>query len=238
MYFCSTKEHWIDWDQIKWLMWIWRERFFFNPYYFNCKFDLNFFYLFTGKLKSTEHLVQHYMFVQLRMAHRMSLMTGLPLFVCKVSSVVLSNDFRIVLFFEFLSEIISFKMIMENDKIDGNLRVSKSMRRLKHWLVFITFGVPMVFFLLNLLIWVILGIDTTDYIKVFIRFNFCLHFQPSKWIDIHTSPISIQLIWCSVVPITGISEYKKQLFSTELTCTLNIFPSIYVDIHRSIWRRN
>lgn len=61
-------------------------------------------------------------------------------------------------------------MIMENEKIGEPLErlgVNERIRRLKHWLVFITFGVPMFFFLLNLLIWVIREVDTPDYKKNF-----------------------------------------------------------------------
>lgn len=49
---------------------------------------------------------------------------------------------------------------MENEKFEDSLGVNERIRRLKHWLVFITFGVPMLFTLLNILIWVIFEVDT------------------------------------------------------------------------------
>lgn len=45
--------------------------------------------------------------------------------------------------------------MLENEEIDENLAVVKGMKRLKHLLVLITFGIPMFFVGLYLLFWVI-----------------------------------------------------------------------------------
>lgn len=52
------------------------------------------------------------------------------------------------------------KETMEDEKTDEDFYVAKRMRQLKHCLVFIAFGAPMLFFLLNLLIWVVLNTHT------------------------------------------------------------------------------
>lgn len=75
-----------------------------------------------------------------------------PLFDLLVQENVWQSLF-LRLFINFI--VIENKRIMiENEKFEEPLGVDERIRRLKHWLVFITFGVPMFFSLLNLLIWV------------------------------------------------------------------------------------
>lgn len=77
--------------------------------------------------------------------------------------------------------------------------------------------------------------------KKTLNFKFCLHLQPSKWMDIYSNPISIQLIWCSVVPIAGtfqVNKSKKQVNNQTALMkhwTEHFFVRLYADIHRSIW---
>lgn len=109
------------------------------------------------------------------MRHYLSLLKELSPFVYKYSSVSRTNVRTALFVSNFISfiSIRNFKM-MENKSIDENLSLIKCMRRLKHWIVFIAFGGPMFYFLLNLLIWVIFGRDASiqnSYIQFFFHIS-------------------------------------------------------------------
>lgn len=129
--------------------------------------------------------------------------------------------------------------MMENEKFEESLGVNERIRRLKHWLVFITFGVPMLFTLLNILIWVIFEVDTNCKRNLN---HFLLSFPALKmdWHLYESDFHSIDLVFnCAHRRYVKKTNYKKHLFSqtTIQHWFEHFFDRVNVGIRRGIWRR-
>lgn len=117
-------------------------------------------------------------------------------------------------------------MIKTKKNVD-KLLLFKSMRRIKHYLVLIAFGVPITFFLLNLYVWV--------------KFNlFLISFFSSA-----DSALSLSLYFIihifSYFHIVAV-KMGRNLFKSESNSTYLVFSCanhvFYIDIHGGVCRKN
>lgn len=109
---------------------------------------------------------------------------------------------------------------MENENTSKKIFVLRSIQQLKHCLVWIVFGIPIIAFGLNIFIWVILYKKKKQK-WIFSSKNdspnfFTFHFQPDEWNNIISNPKSYltHLDWCSIVPLASKFYTLKTIFES------------------------
>lgn len=126
--------------------------------------------------------------------------------------------------------------MMGNEMVDENVYVAKSIRRIKHCLFVLAFGVPLIYFLLILLlvIYCMLRLQIISIISYFhIFFSLRLMFvriQPSNRNYFYSDPV--KLIWSSIVPISSIFpikiKIKTNIINILLTLILFLIFSVFI----------